>query len=587
MASKKEVVSENINPYFEVSLDTFLFNAGIIGFIQVLETLKAKEGKDYIIKGQVLKVSKAFLSDTDLAQGYIDAVCKKFGEKTKIYNTIENIKYLINNKDIYKKLDKETKNLQTEPLTENSIKTNSKKKEKKEKSRLDNIIDSLTAASIKTGCATMNANGLKNSIQHNIEKIDKTNGKPDSTLILLKNILSDLEKDEIKKTLFMKNIIYTKIKLFWDGVSFLNKQNASNKVKDEFYKSFELPLKDVVKNTKEEKYRCITCGVNTSNKISTSFLFEVGIDANRKKSAFWNQTPDAFLCPLCNFIYSCSPLGFIDMSSNMIFVNQNDSIETLKNMNATIEFLDNDKNKKYNFYNTIIQRALSIKTKELSSIQIINRNEKHYSSNIIGEDILHIIKTREKELKILSGIYIKDRSDNYIDVFDECLKNIFNNTNQWDLMFILLKSDIKSFNFIFLILKIQITQKYNNSEGKNVDNKINYSIFASRAGNELRNKLGSMGDKEIDATRDSENASTDADNKLRGLVYQLVNSVHTGNTDLFFSIVTRLYTSLNLTIPTVFMDIFKGDENFKEIGYAYIIGIKGGYYSSKEKEENK
>ena len=53
--------------YFEINLDTFLFNAGVIGFIEVLEESKAKEGeslddkKDFYYEGQTLFVNKNYL----------------------------------------------------------------------------------------------------------------------------------------------------------------------------------------------------------------------------------------------------------------------------------------------------------------------------------------------------------------------------------------------------------------------------------------------------------------------------------------------------------------------------------------------
>ena len=48
MASKKSIkenkkLSVNDNGYFKVSLDTFLYNAGLVGFIQVLENSKAEK----------------------------------------------------------------------------------------------------------------------------------------------------------------------------------------------------------------------------------------------------------------------------------------------------------------------------------------------------------------------------------------------------------------------------------------------------------------------------------------------------------------------------------------------------------------
>lgn len=115
-----------------------------------------------------------------------------------------------------------------------------------------------------------------------------------------------------------------------------------------------------------------------------------------------------------------------------------------------------------------------------------------------------------------------------------------------------------------------------------MNDKINLSYIACKSGDEMRRIIiGINNDKNL-----SEDENKEADNKLRGLVYQLINSIHTSNIDLFLSNITRLYAGMNLTIPNIFTRIFERDEDFKEIGYAYVLGLKGAYYN-KEKENKK
>ena len=566
MASKKSIkenkkLSVDDNGYFKVSLDTFLYNAGIVGFIQVLENSKAERDKDYIINGQDLSISKKFLKKSDLSQLYIDSMIKKFVDKSTISETFKNIEYLINKKEI---------------------------KEDEFNEKIDNIIYYLSSASIKTGCETLQAKGLKIKIQENINNIKKNKKYIDKIKKYLKEIQNDYKNKEVKQTLLMKNIMYNKIRLFWENKSFLLPVNSKNDLKEEFYKSFEEPLKSIIEGTKG-KYNCITCGMETSNNMDTTFLFEVGVDTNRKKSAFWNCNPDSFICPLCNFIYACSPMGFIEIgNNNLVFVNYNDSIEYLIKMNASEEFKEDikSKNEKYLFYNKIIQIILSIKTKELNSFQVITRNDKHYSSNIIGKDALQVIQTRKSDLKFISNFSIKTSNDEYINMFEECLDNILNFRNQWLLIFKVLKNDNKNsrviYSVLFSILQIQITQKNIHKEGGIMKKKINLSYFAGKSGDEMRKIIiGVNNDINL-----SEEENKEADNKLRGLVYQLINAVYTNNRDIFFSNITRLYTGMNIVIPTIFTNIFEDDEYFKEIGFAYILGLKGAYdkdaYDNKE-----
>ena len=115
-----------------------------------------------------------------------------------------------------------------------------------------------------------------------------------------------------------------------------------------------------------------------------------------------------------------------------------------------------------------------------------------------------------------------------------------------------------------------------------MNDKINLSYIACKSGDEMRRIIiGVNNDRNLLDMEEKE-----ADNKLRGLVYQLINSIHTSNRDLFLSNITRLYTGMNLTIPNIFTRIFERDEDFKEIGYAYVLGLKGAYYN-KEKENKK
>lgn len=568
MASKKSIkenkkLSVDDNGYFKVSLDTFLYNAGIVGFIQVLENSKSEIDKDYIINEQDLSISKKFLKKADLSQLYIDSMIKNFGDKSTISETFKNIDYLISKEGI---------------------------EEKEFNSKINSIIDSLSSNSIKTGCETLQSNGLKIKIQENINNIKKNKKDIDKIKKYLKEIQNDYRNNkEVKQTLLMKNIMYAKIQPFWSNKAFLNPQKSKKDLKNEFYETFEKPLKSIIEETKG-KYNCITCGMQTSSSMDTTFLFEVGVDTGRKKSAFWNCNPDSFICPICSFIYACSPLGFRDIGNLMFFINQNDSIKTLISMNIAGRIIDEKKDAHYIAYNTIINKALDEKMKELNSIQVIIRNKNGYSFNTIGYDTLKIIKSIKGELEVISKSYLIIPKDNRFDIYKICLENILNFRNQWNLIYLLLMNFEKdgekgyTINYtvktIFTILKIQIKQNHIFREDINMNDKINLSYIACKSGDEMRRIIiGVNNDRNLLDMEEKE-----ADNKLRGLVYQLINSIHTSNIDLFLSNITRLYTGMNLTIPNIFTRIFERDEDFKEIGYAYVLGLKGAYYNNKEKE---
>ena len=84
--------------YFEINLDTFLFNAGVIGFIEVLEEAKEKhkaekgenleDKKDYYFENQTLYVNKQFLLDLDFPKYYLKTIYNKFHRNTTLYQIL-------------------------------------------------------------------------------------------------------------------------------------------------------------------------------------------------------------------------------------------------------------------------------------------------------------------------------------------------------------------------------------------------------------------------------------------------------------------------------------------------------------------
>ena len=51
-------------------------------------------------------------------------------------------------------------------------------------------------------------------------------------------------------------------------------------------------------------------------------------------------------------------------------------------------------------------------------------------------------------------------------------------------------------------------------------------------------------------------------------------------------IIIRLYTSSRLDVPNGFVDMLQDREKFNQYGYAFILGLKGSHYVSKEENEN-
>ena len=562
--------------YFEINLDTFLFNAGVIGFIEVLEEAKEKhkaekgesleDKKDYYFENQTLYVNKQFLLDLDFPKYYLKTIYNKFHKNTTLYQI-----------------------LNTNKTDSESIK------------KYDNFLKRTTLITIAD---TLEDDKIKKLLsKYQSDKNNKENN--------FKEIVSYIKSNEtLKYYLYISNIFYDKFSLIFNNIYFLRYNPSINghyiqkntdlikPINDYFIKIKEYIVQ--LNNKNNFKDRCLICNshtpkqLDTDKKLDMAFLIDIGIAKERKGSVYWNCNSDVFICPICYMIYSCSPIGFINIKNIMVFINDNDSIDSLISMNIPLKLEEESGNNTSNYiaYNTMINRALELKTKELDSIQVIIRDNTKYSFNTISKDTLKIIKSCDKYLNKISKSYFKYGKDESFNIYKECIENILNNKNQYSLILTLLKNiDNKqegnnnkifySINTIFNLLKIQIAKE--TLKENNMNEKINYARIACQSGYDIRKELIK---KNSNAETDDKKNNEEADNKLRGLVYKLINAVSTSNVNLFSTNIARLYTGLNLPIPNILSRIFISDEDFKNIGNAYIFGLKGAFYDKTENQEN-
>ena len=70
---------------------------------------------------------------------------------------------------------------------------------------------------------------------------------------------------------------------------------------------------------------------------------------------------------------------------------------------------------------------------------------------------------------------------------------------------------------------------------------------------------------------------------IRGTVYQLVNALAVCDVAHFMDILMRVYCSTKLCVPSAFIKLLDEKETFQKYGYAFLIGLQGGYYEKEEK----
>lgn len=541
-----------------VGLNTALFNAGLLGFIEMLDSNNIKY--DDSVPNEI-EIDAKKLAEVDLAQMYIDAVIDKFKKSTRVYRALENIERLLN------------------------FQVSDEEKQKEFKNTCKDISIAFTQQSIKTGLQTLASEGIVTNILDSVKELNSQKDV-DKCKEILGSILNDLTKEKVLQTLYMKNIMYNKINMIWTNISFLNRHESNSDIKQSFHKAFAMPLLDMIGSDKKGKKQCSNCGSYYDNLKSYSYLNDVGMDTAKKKSAYWNYNPDLMVCPFCNFIFACSPLGFNQLGQDLVFVNENRSIESLNNSNGKLKTEEESKeNYRYKIISTLILEEAEVKEKEIDNIEVLIRHKggdkEYYILDIIDRSLIKILSNCKNELNLLKNRRMEISSKGYINIAEEALSRLLGRRSQWDLINNLLYSLISKLikengnprllkesgnpYDIGLLLNIEIKRK----EEKSVGFKINRARKLWDEGYLLKNHFES----------DSAN-----ENKLRGIIYKLQNAIRVEDKDLFFDLLIRMYSSINKSIPDSFLQIMESDESFKEIGTAFILGALG---SKSEKSEDK
>lgn len=530
----------------KINTDNTVYNAGIIGFLDVLEECKVPNKID----GPTLSIESDDLNKADLGQAFIDLCIKKFYKTTGVFNAITQAQKLLN--------------------AQNSI------DEKEYLKSVKEIARRFLQPSIKTGIETLIKSGTETDILDIAEQLSKIE-QVDAAQELLNRLLLEFEKNEIKEMVYIKLISYTKINQIWDGISFLNRNEARMHPKESFDKVFVLPLKKMIDNlNKKSNISCAICGCKIkgieSNKISSlSFLNDIGIDVKRKKSAFWNFKYDLNICPLCNLIHACSVLGFSQIGQDMVFINSGTGIEALKNANG--KNLDDEKegNYRYKIISQLILEESEQKAQEYGEFHTLevlvrhslNSDKSIYLIDIIDEIAIKTILECKNEIILLSKSYARYREES---LQYAVLGRLLDRQDLYEIINYLLKASNEKYSYVFeakIVLNIQIK-----TEG---EQKMKQLRFLSNTACEEGAKI-----RKYYVESDSN------ENKLKANFIKLQNALRNEDTELFFDILFKLYTGISITPSSIFLEALT--DNFNPIATGFILGLMG---AKDEKDELK
>lgn len=518
-----------------------IYNAGILGLIKLLE----KNGVAHEIDGQDLFVEKTFFERNDLSELYLQMIFDEF-EKLSRFNGIINT-------DFDNCHEKELKNF-------------------------DGI---LKGATFKAPCELY---GYTEFIQLAENYLKSKAEEKRASGNVIKEYLKN--NQELYRYLVIADQTRVQLGDFFGTFGPIKISMGNKLISPE--KKFEQAFDDTLFNSLREhiasneykqfgnKASCLSCRTllaSSKNFIDIKFLEGFVDDPAKKQSVFWNRKSDALICPFCAFVYAMIPFGFVlssGYSGDKFFANNNLSIKLIIETNGAMGY-DIVNKTKLTSLNAIICYEISQKSDfELNeSIEFIVREHKekrsYYRFDILGRDVLNTILKAKTKLENIQNTKIKMSEKDYLDVFNEVLNNILSHTNQWLLLKKLLHLDASSF-VLNNIFDIQIIQK-NSMEEKSLEEIKSLIKQARYSGKELKEYFGK-----------------ESENKLRGFIYKLINTLSSGNRNDFLDSIVRMYSGIGKEIPYVFINMFD-DSNFKDIGYAYLLGLKSGDKKDNPKNE--
>lgn len=548
-----------------IRLGDWLYNAGIVGFINIVgeENLKF-EGQEVLIKTELLE---------NFEEKYFKYFIDSYEKRLSWYKIVNIDEFLLKHeKEGFVNFEEKDMEILNEYISsaKKLITSNS------HISAYDLIMEKYDIVGNEKKISIIKLKKgevLKEKIEE-VKEICK----------VIREIIEFYSKDESKKYIAGKNVIYTVVKNGWNGVSVLNPQTKEKNIYSDYKNYFPVEALNYLKEDKTKfKYSCFTCNSQIKNLDNEmSFLNCMGFDTTRKPSHAWNFNNDIGICPVCKLIYSCVPAGFTYVYNRGIYINENHSVENALKINNKIktEILKDSEMNQNTTYKAVInamQETINDNMKyELSDIQMVryenNDGNEKYKFNILSKNMLRVIaKSKEDLNSIINAGFSEIKS--YFRFYEEVMKLILNNEN----LFLLIHKSI--------VIKVSKPEdaKFHIGHIKNLIN-INFEYLKG---------VGCMENIEKDILKVYSGAGyylkqayieKSSDNKLNGISYRLLNALKTNNRGMFMDVILNCYLYTGKQVPSFFTDCMKDIELFKTIGYSFVTGLIDG--EGKNKNSN-
>ena len=575
----------------ELKLKDWLFNAGLLGFINILgEEAKSSGELEIDNKNRLIKFSPKVLENFEYK--YFDFFIKRYGKTLTYGKILEFEKYI----DEFEENGEKIRSINALKMINDKITFFKAKIKSESYKKAYDFIE-------KNG--TDKILGLEKELKkikepkENVDEISMENVK--NNFKIMKKIIDFFKKKitdkdgNVKNYLAAKNIAYVIINNAWSSVSFLYKKNADKDIYEEYKSYFVEPALEYVNADKSKfKYKCAISNMSMKNyKNTLGFLNDTGFDVNRKPSHVWNFVNDIAVTPLITLIYSCVPAGFVYGADKGIFVNANHNIDQLCKINNGIAYNileDESEEKNINLYKNLLKEIKKEKdnTKyELSDIQIVKFEEGHYKFTLLSRNILKLLSENKEKLDdLLDKWYLIDKR--YFNIYDTTITELLNNQNLFSLINKLCYYKISKAKLSCKLKNIEDLLKINLDYIRRLKKMDKQEIIEKKENKKTSEELT---EKDVfyirrDAMtfREEYIRKSGNDKKIGSLLYRLQNALRINNVDMFMDALISAHAYAGKNISSLFAKALLNDENFQTLGHGFLLGLLG---EDKSKNENK
>ena len=575
----------------ELKLKDWLFNAGLLGFINILGEEARNNGELEIDdKNRLIRFSPKVLENFEYK--YFDFFIKRYVKTLTYGKILEFEKYI-------------------DEFEENGEKIRSINELKMINDKITFFKAKIKSASYKKAYDFIEKNGTNKilGLEKELKKIKEpkeniaeiSNDDVKNNLKIMKEIIDFFKRKitdkegNVKNYLAAKNIAYVIINNAWSSVSFLNKANAVKDIYEEYKSYFVEPALEYINANKSKfKYKCTISNMPMKDyKNTLGFLNDTGFDVSRKPSHVWNFVNDIAVTPLVTLIYSCVPAGIVYGADKGMFVNANHNIDQLCKINNGIAYNileDESEEKNINLYKNLLKEIKKEKdnTKyELSDIQIVKFEEGHYKFTLLSRNILKLLSENKEKLDdLLDKWYLIDRR--YFYLYDTAITELLNNQNLFSLINKLCYYKISKTKLYCKLKNIEDLLKINLDYIRRLKKMDKQEIVEKEESKKISEELT---EKDIfyirrDAMifREEYIRKSGNDKKIGSLLYRLQNALRINNVDMFMDALISAHAYAGKNISSLFAKALLNDENFQTLGHGFLLGLLG---EDKSKNENK